>query len=208
MRKAKLYASLCVFGLLFAGVARADSIFTLNVDGCTGGCGTGPYGTIDLAQSGSNVIVTETLDPGYVFVSSGAGDALEFNATTGTIDSSSITTGFSIGPAPDSASTFGSFLKSITCSGCGNGGSSPLYGPLMFTVDNTLISDFIQNSKGYYFASDIGELSSGNMLPVVSTGNVGSDGGTPVIPEPPSLLLLGTGLALLAGAFKMKLLTH
>ena len=46
------------------------------------------------------------------------------------------------------------------------------------------------------------------MLPVVSTGNVGSDGGTPVIPEPPSLLLLGTGLALLAGAFKMKLLTH
>jgi hypothetical protein len=29
---------------------------------------------------------------------------------------------------------------------------------------------------------------------------------TPVIPEPPSLLLLGTGLALLAGAFKMKLL--
>ncbi len=203
MRKAKLYACLCVFGLLFAGVARADTIFTLNVDGCTGGCGTGPYGTIDLAQSGANVNVTETLASDYVFVKSGAGDALEFNAS-GTI--TNISSGFGVGPAPDTASTFGSFLQSVTCSGCGNGGSSPLTGPLTFTVDNVTIADFVKNSKGYYFASDIGELGPNGTLPLLATGNVGSDGGTPVIPEPPSLVLLGTGLLVLAGAFKAKLL--
>jgi PEP-CTERM motif len=201
----KYLACLCVFALATAGIAKADTVFTLNIDGCSGaGCGAGPYGTIDLSQVGSNVNVTVTLNPGYVFISSGAGDALEFNAT-GTI--TNISAGFGVGPAPDHASVFGTFLESVTCTGCGSGGSAPLPGPLTFTVNNVTIADFIANSDGNYFASDIGQLSTGDVLPVIATGNVGAGGGTSPspVPEPSSLLLLGTGLVLLAGFCKARL---
>jgi len=188
---------------LMLGTPSAQAIpFSLNQDGCTGGCGSGStvFGTVDVVQGvdANHVNVTVTLNSPSMFVRTGAGEALEFNITGDpAISITGLTSGFSVGPAPATASTFGSFDYSIHCSGCGNGGSNPLAGPLEFTVATALLgalspTDFIANAGGFFFASDI-------IGPSGNTGNVAAIGFTPispagVVPEPGSLLLLGSGL--------------
>jgi len=197
--------TLCSIVLLGSAVAaRADVIYNLTVDGCGGTCGVptglgpGVFATIDLMQSGANVVVTETLATGDVFAVGGAGNALDFNITsnpnTNPITITGITSGFGVGPTATKASSFGTFDYSIVCLLCGNGTSPPTYsGPLTFTVQNVTVADFnVLSDMDYYFASDIGGLlANGNF----STGNVA--GNTPpvtVTPEPSSLLLMGTGI--------------
>ena len=171
---------------------HADLIFTLDQDGCTSTCGTGPFGTVKLVQGTNSVNVTVTLAPNENFVSTGAGDALEFNVKGNpTVDTTSMTSGFAVGPAPNTASIFGQFLESVTCEkiAC-KGGNGPA-GPLSFTVDLNGISvdDFIANDKGYYFAADI-------MGSNGQTGNVAAKAGVTVqqTPEPMTFTLLGAGL--------------
>lgn len=210
-RSLKYLPILCLTLWAATGVARADTMsYTLTVDGCTGGCGTGPYGTVTLTQSGSNVNVTETLDSGYYFLNSGAGQPLAFNlSTAGTITNVQLLAYFAAGGTA-TASTFGSFTDSIQCTtACGSGSSNSFNIPqsLTFTVDGVTVSDFIANADGYFFASDVAQAVNVNgVWTIISTGNVGANGPStpPVIPEPPSLLLLGTGLAALAGMMKLK----
>jgi len=188
--------------------AHADTIYTLNNDQCTGGCGTGPFGTVKLSQSGSSVNVTVTLAAGENFSGTGAGDALEFNLLnfTGPISITNISSGFGIGPSPDTASAFGTFMFSVSCTTC-SGGNGPT-GPLTFTVgdaNGVLESDFATlstippGSVQAYFAADIAGAN-GN------TGNVGATG-IPTIsqtPEPSSLMLLGTGVLGAAGVIRRR----
>jgi len=183
----------------FLPQAHASTVFTLTVNGCsgTGGCGTGPYGTITLDQTTSTLVtVTEVLAANERFAGSGAGDALEFNVA-GPITIANITSGFAIGPAPDSASTFGTFFASVSCTtACQGGQSGNSPGPLSFTVTSATgvtIADFIANSGGYYFASDI-VGANGN------TGNVAANTFVnqlppPSTPEPFSASLVGAGIA-------------
>jgi len=182
--------------LLFGVVPmmHADLLFTLDQDGCSSGCGTAPFGTVELVQGTNSVSVTVTLAANENFAGTGAGDALEFNVKGNpTIDTTSLTDGFAIGPAPDTASTFGHFLESVTCTkvpdGC-RGGSGPT-GPLSFTVklSGITVDDFIANDKGYYFSADI----LGNNG---KTGNVAANAGVTVqqTPEPMTFSLLGAGL--------------
>jgi hypothetical protein len=210
MLKKLIYLSgLCLFLVAAAGVSRADSLsFTLTEDGCSSGCGAGPYGTITLTQSGSNVDVTETLASGYFYVNTGAGNPLAFNLNTvATPTDVQSATYFEAGGSA-SASTFGSFTNSIGCtSNCGHGGSNSLNIPqtLSFVVDGVDISNFVANGNGNYFATDIGE--EGSSGSIIATGNVGAPGNTTLAmaPEPTSLLLLGTGLLALAATVKMKM---
>jgi len=179
--------ALLIAGALIALSADASTVtFALTVDGCTGGCGAGPYGNITLTDNGTaSVMVIETLSPGLAFVGTGAGDALEFNVDKA-VTISGFTDGFGIGPSPDKASVFGTFGYSATCLSC-TGSSSTLPGPLAFTVTaqtGTLsIADFVANSHGYYFASDI--------LGGVNTGNVAALAPTSATPEPSTMALAG-----------------
>jgi hypothetical protein len=193
---------------VFAVSACAGTLtFHLTADGCTNSCGTGPFGTIvltDGAPGSNSVIVTETLTANESFAGTGAGDALEF-ITDLTLDKtnpfldiafSNISTGFDVGPIPDSASTFGKFQASITCAVCQGGKITNPPGPLTFTLTSLIgpftASDFVANTGKYYFAADI-RGNSGN------TGNVAALAPTDPVdptPEPATMLLTLSGIGL------------
>ncbi|GGA66022.1 hypothetical protein GCM10011507_17040 [Edaphobacter acidisoli] len=206
LKKILLLSSALAF-MSAATLAHADTIFVLNQDGCSGTCGVAPFGTVDLSQTNSTTVtVTVTLNQANGterFAGTGAGDALEFNLSSNpAITIGNITTGFGVGPSPDTASTFGSFDYSVTCTACQGGKSSNPAGPLSFTVTSAsgvTIADFTANTGGYYFASDI----FGNNG---KTGNVAANSfsNTPSVPEPSSLLLFGTGVLSAAGLLRRR----
>jgi hypothetical protein len=205
LKKFLSLASVCL--LASAAFAHADTIYTLTFDGCTGTCGTAPFGTINLVQTTPTLVtVTEILAATERFAGTGAGNSLEFNIL-GPVTINILTSDFVAGGA-DSASFAGSFLDSIVCTSCQGGKASNPSGPLVFTVTSAggiTIADFIANAGGYTFASDI-VGSNGN------TGNVAAKGSDtppppPAVPEPSSLILFGTGAVGIAGAVRRKIST-
>ncbi len=203
MLRWKLTAALALLLAILGSSALAPSAqalsFSLTEDGCTGGCGTGPYGTVALLQGvdANTVNITVTLNAPSLFVSTGGPHhALAFSiAGNPAVTIASLPAGFEVGPAPTSASPFGSFGYSVNCPGCGPGASHAKPGPLTLTVSSAgglTPADFIGNAGGYFFSADI-------IGPSGNTGNVAA-----LIPEPTTALLLTSGLVGIAIAGKRR----
>lgn len=169
--------------------------------------GAGPYGSVSLAQSFSDVLVSVSLRSDLNFVNTGSHAIFTFNLA-GSSGSNRVTdisfanglsNVFGIISAPDN-SPFSTFSYGITCvDHCTNGGSGGGYAdPLTFTVHNAVLSDFEQLSSGKgraaYFAADV----------INGTGTTGTMGATSVtaVPEPASYAMLLAGFGLIGSIIK------
>ena len=143
MRKIVLVAmAVCALAAAATPAAATSLSFEFNVDHCTGTCGGGPYGTIELSQfADGDVLVDVTLDPDVVgYVSTGFDGSFAFNL----VDNPTIAVTFdNPGSGWHLLNTvagsyqfdgFGDLEYVLFCDDCGNGGSNPQDVQLTFHV--------------------------------------------------------------------------
>jgi len=199
-------------GLMVAAPAAhavpfAPVVFNLTSDHCDGGCGTPPFGTVTLIESGTTVDVTVHLNSPNQFVKTGAADFLAFKFNAVDVVLGDITVDAHIPALVAAAGAFngdgtGEFDFGINCPTCGGGASTPFSNDIVFHVASATIEDLtVPNDLGNIFVADI-IGSTGNTGPVDVTGGGGNGGGggQGQVPGPLSLVLMGVGLAVFAVA--------
>jgi len=200
MGRGLLIAAFLVVGLAVAVPANAI-VFDFTSDHCTGGCGTPPFGTVTLTQNGTAVDTIVHLFDGNLFVQTGAADfqAFKFNATgvvLGDITVDAHTPALVAATGAFNGDGTGNFGFGINCPTCANGGAGAFNNDIVFHVANATIADLTApNNLGIIFVADMLSGTTGNTGPVDAT--------VPNVPEPASLLLLGSGIAGL-GAWRWK----
>jgi len=192
--------------------AQADT-FTFTSCHVTGGCTGTSFGTVTLTQSGTLVNFDVVLGSGEFFVETGAGgkslflfnDSLSNSAVTNitaTLNGATVTiTGGLSGAtnqSPIMADGTGTFTAQVFCtteSSC-NGNSGIPVNDLHFTVTNATVAQLeTANANGNIFVADVIFAGTGNTGPVDVSG---------VVPEPTTLLLVGTVLVGLGGAWRRR----
>jgi hypothetical protein len=222
------FVALALTALIASGPAKADALYSLTYDSCTGGCGNGAgtnnnsFGYVTLHQINSTqVSVTLQVTAPSYFVNTGNGTnhaPLAFNVDksvtiSGLADAySNPSSFFTTGATNANVSGLGTFTNEIACtSNCPNGASNGGAGSWMYFVatasSGLSLSDFVANSGGFFFAADIigpsgntGEVAAKN-APTTTTG--GGGGGSPA-PEPASILPFGAGLLALGAALRVR----
>ena len=199
----------------YGAPAQAGLVYTFDQNG-GGFAGSGPWGTVTLAQAGANTVdVRAELASGVGIINSNGFDRFTFNLDGNPALAAGnfnfVTAGFSFDPTttlPIHMDGSGYWEYGLLCTNavCGNGGNAPFAGPLEFKVSLAGLteSSFVSttDSKGNYFAADVCEKFPLATAPgcAAKTGVVWT-AGPPVhqeVPEPGSLALLGIAALALA----------
>jgi hypothetical protein len=185
---------------------------------------SGPWGTVTLTEGSFSAGVYHSIDvkvdlvagvSWFVDTGNNTGNdqhtAFTFNMSPAatSINVSGVSSGFAYDSVlPDSQPPFGTFTNGISCTACGNGGSNPVPGPLLFTISSaagiSIGSPFnsdpntgfnlVSNSDGWWFAADL--IRGGD--PVTGqggvTGNVAARNFVTSVPEPEVYAMLLAGL--------------
>ena len=191
------------FGLAFAALPALADQYSFTIDHCSGGCGTAPFGTVDVTQDGTDTVkLSVSLTSGDKFVSTGFPGSFAFNIIGNpTISISNLTAGWSLLSATAGDlhfDGFGNLDYALNCDVCGNGAGNPFAGPISFDVTAAgltsasfaELSRLPPGSDQVYFVADI----------LGTTGNTGPVGATltqTAVPEPGSISLLASGALLL-----------
>ena len=203
----KLALSLAMFAVVVMGSAAAASADQVVINTPNPGLsGTpGPYATVTYVLNGSNIDVTVQMAMGFTAFGQGNGNngIFGFNivGSTAGLSVTNLPAGFSANLGGGQMDGFGNFDVTLSCCNPSNGVTS-----FSFTVSRTggfsSASDLFEaSSSGAHFAIHIAPTN-GN-----PTGFAGDSGTSNEVPEPASMLLLGTGLATLAAGLRKRFKT-
>lgn len=199
--------SLAMFAVVAFGsavVANADAVLiTVPNAGLSGS--PGPYATVTYVLNGSNIDVTVQMTANFAAFGTGAANngIFGFNVV-GSVAGLNITglpAGWAFNPAGGQMDGFGNFDVTLSCCNPANAVTT-----FSFTISRTggfsSASDIFEaNDSGAHFAIHIAPTN-GN-----PTG-FAADGGTPnEMPEPTSMLLLGSGLITLGAGLRKRFKT-
>ena len=155
------------------GATSASAItFEFTSDHCTGGCGTPPFGTVDVTQVGANVNFVVDLANGFSWAQTGAADfqLFKFNATGVVVGDISVVQTFAGQTLQANTGTFngdgtGPFSFGISCTTCGNGALG-ITRSLDFMIASATIADVTAGNPLNIFVADVFSSQTGNTGPV------------------------------------------